>query len=301
MAKTPRVLKASGMLKLKNKGKVVQLPVEWVFPNPAQPRRTFGQSELAELAASITENGLLQPVLVRRVGERHYQLICGERRLMAVRSLDMPTIPAIVCDVESGDSAAMALVENIHRKNLTFFEEARAISNLINIWGVSQEEAAQKLGRSQPAVANKLRLLRLPEELRVRIEKNGLTERHARALLSLEEPSAREEALDWIISQRLNVAQTEEYVKRLSERRAAEKEAGGKARIYRCVVRDVRLFVNTINHAVDTMLCAGIRAEAHTNESEDYIEYIVKIPKTEVFRAKNGAHDSRAEPAEITA
>ena len=276
--------------RIRNNGKIVSLPVEWIFPNPAQPRRLFGKDELDELATSIAENGLLQPLLVRRISERRYQLICGERRLMAVRSLDMPSVDAIIYDVESGESAVMSLVENIHRRNLSFFEEARAISNLINIWGISQEEAAKKLGRSQPAIANKLRLLRLPDDVRTRIEKAGLSERHARALLTIEDNEARREALDWIIEKRLNVAQAEEYVRVVSERAEVEK-SGGKTRIYRCVVRDVRLFVNTINRAVDTMLCAGINAQASKSESEEYIEYIVKIPKQEAYRRA----DERAE------
>ena len=268
----------------KNCERIVSLPVGWIFPNPAQPRRLFGQDELEELARSISENGLLQPVLVRKISDRRYQLICGERRLMAVRSLDMPCIDAIVYDVESGESATMSLVENIHRRNLTFFEEARAISNLINIWGISQEEAARKLGRSQPAVANKLRLLRLPDDVRTKIEKNGLTERHARALLAVEDAAMQREALDWIVEKRLNVAQTEEYIKQLNERAAMTGNGEGRAKIYRCIVRDVRLFVNTINRAVDTLLCAGINAETSRSESEDYIEYTVKIPKKEAYR-----------------
>ena len=268
----------------RSNGKIISLPVEWIFPNPAQPRRLFGQEELDELAGSIAENGLLQPVLVRRISERRYQLICGERRLMAAKALKMPSVDAIICDVESGESAVMSLTENIHRKNLTFFEEARAIGNLINIWGISQEEAAKKLGKSQPAIANKLRLLRLPEDIRSKIEKNGLTERHARTLLTIEDDGARREALDWIIEKRLNVAQTEEYIKGLNERAAMNGKREGETRIYRCIVRDVRLFVNTINRAVDTMLCAGINAQTSTSESEDYIEYVVKIPKREVYK-----------------
>ena len=270
--------------KIKNYGKIVSLPVDWIFPNPAQPRRLFGQEELAELALSIAENGLLQPILVRRVSEKRFQLISGERRLMAVRSLDMKSIAAIIYDVESGESATMALVENIHRKNLSFFEEARAISNLINIWGISQEEAAKKLGRSQSAVANKLRLLKLPDEMRVKIEKNGLTERHARALLCLDDHNLRKEVLERIINQRLNVAQTEQYIKKLLENANGR---SGSVATYLCVVKDVRLFVNTINKAVDTMLCSGINAQSITNENDEFIEYIVKIPKTQVYKRRD--------------
>lgn len=269
--------------KMKNCGKIVSLPVDWIFPNPAQPRRLFGQEELAELALSIEENGLLQPILVRRVSEKRFQLISGERRLMAMRSLDKKTISAIIYDVESGESATMALVENIHRKNLSFFEEARAISNLINIWGISQEEAAKKLGRSQSAVANKLRLLRLPDEMRVKIEKNNLTERHARALLCIDDHSIRKEVLDRIINQHLNVAQTEQYIKKLLE----NAKGGGSVATYLCVVKDVRLFVNTINKAVDTMLCSGINAQSITNENDEFIEYIVKIPKAQVYKRRD--------------
>ncbi|MBE6883384.1 MAG: ParB/RepB/Spo0J family partition protein [Ruminococcaceae bacterium] len=270
--------------KAKNCGKIMSLPVDWIFPNPAQPRRLFGQEELAELARSIEENGLLQPILVRKVSEKRFQLISGERRLMAVRSLDRKMIAAIIYDVESGESATMALVENIHRKNLSFFEEARAISNLINIWGITQEEAAKKLGRSQSAVANKLRLLRLSDEMRVKIEKNELTERHARALLAIEDYTLRREVLERIINQRLNVAQTEQYIKKLIEATGNGKNSSVAS--YLCVVKDVRLFVNTINKAVDTMLCSGINAESITNENEEFIEYIVKIPKTQVYKKK---------------
>ena len=175
------------MLGIKS-ARIKMVPLALIDPNPAQPRRTFEKVALEELAASIKENGLLSPVSVRKVGER-FQLIAGERRLMAFRLLGEEVIPALIEEADDRRSAALAIVENMQRRDLTFFEEAQAIETLIKTQGLTQQQAAQRLGLSQSAVANKLRLLKLPRTQINRLVMAGLTERHARALLPLCEDS----------------------------------------------------------------------------------------------------------------
>ena len=193
--------------------RVVSLPVAEIVPNPAQPRKLFAQSELESLARSIEREGLLQPVLVRRT-PNGYELIAGERRLQAVKSLGKSHIPAIVRDGSDTQSALWALIENLQRQDLSFFEEAAAIEALIQVWGINQEEAAFRLGRSQPAVANKLRLLKLSPAAREVVVREGLCERQARALLQL--PQERQaEAAAHLASQKLNVSQSDAYIQSL--------------------------------------------------------------------------------------
>ncbi len=253
--------------------KVVLIDCERIVPNPRQPRTQFDEEKLAELSESIQQNGLLQPLTVRRV-EDGYELISGERRLRATKLAGIPNVPCIIMDANERSSAIMALIENIQRSQLTFFEEAAAIRRLIEYYGMTQEDAALKLGKAQSTIANKLRLLRLSEREQALITQYGLTERHARELLRLPEEEQRMYAIERIHSQEMNVSDTEELVTSLLE---THEEI---VRPYRRValVRDVRLFVNTINKAIQTMRCAGIPADTKKSENDDYIEYVVRIP-----------------------
>ena len=256
--------------RFESNSKIRRLNLDWIDPNPAQPRRSFSRESIEELAESIRINGLLVPVSVRRVGDR-YQLIAGERRLMAFRLLGESQIPAIVEQADDRRSASLAIIENMQRQQLNFYEEARAIASLIETNGLTQKQAAEQLGLSQPAVANKLRLLRLPEPAALLLIEAGATERHARALLPLE-GKALLRAVHQVAEQRLTVAQTERLV--------TEALAGNiKHRRPIPVVRDVRLFFNTVNHAVETMRRSGIEARSEKNETDEYIEYTVRIPK----------------------
>lgn len=253
--------------------RVVLLSVEEIVPNPAQPRRDFNPQELQELAASIRENGLLQPITVRKNQNHQYELISGERRWRSAGLAGLREIPAVILETTPRQSAIYAILENIQRKDLTFFEEAMALRSLINEWGVTQEEAAEKLGRAQSTIANKLRLLMFDNAEQKMILEHGLTERHARALLRIKEEQERRAALETIIQNQWNVRQSERYIERLLKLTPAP--TGRRV----LLLKDVRVFVNTINRAIDVMKHAGIDAEATKTEDEQYIEYHVRIPK----------------------
>lgn len=253
------------------KNRVVSIRLDNIRVNSAQPRECFDEAAIRRLAESIKQNGLLQPLSVRR-GERGYELIAGERRMRALRSLGIESAPCIVVDADEQRSAILAIIENIQREDLNIFEEAQGIEKLIDRWGVSQSEAAERLGLSQSAVANKLRLLRLSEKERSIITEKGLCERHARALLRISDLEKRRRALSYIVSKGLNVSQSEKYVEKLLN-------SQGKSNS-KFVFKDLRIFVNTINKAIDTMRSSGVMASAARGETETYIEYTIRIPKS---------------------
>ena len=257
----------------KDKLRLIKLPVSRILPNPSQPRKVFREEELQALAQSIQENGLLQPVTVRRENGAYY-LIAGERRLRACKLAGIKEIPALVADCAPEDSAVLALLENIQRKDLHMFEQASALVNLLREWRITQEEAAKRLGISQSYLANKLRLLKLSPEEQNEILQYKLTERHARALLRVDDPALREKILRQAGEKHLNVSQTEELVTAA----LAPKQEGRKPK-RTFIAKDIRLFINTIDHAVDAMKTAGIAAQAEKTETEEYIECTVRIPK----------------------
>lgn len=253
--------------------KVVEIQTDMITPNPHQPRKNFDTEGLNQLAASIKCNGILQPITVRKI-EFGYELIAGERRLRAAKLLDMKTVPCIIMNISERNSAVMALVENIQRKDLSFFDEAFAIDKLIDFYGMTQEDAAIKLGKSQSTIANKLRLLKLTEPERRQIVELNLTERHARALLKLQSQEERLDVIDKIRKNNFNVEQTERYINNLivkeNERASLRRRSGA--------FKNVRLFVNTINHAIEMMRAAGINADSKKTQSENCIEYVIRIP-----------------------
>ena len=257
--------------------KVILLPLEQIYRSPHQPRAVFDEQELQELARSIAANGLLQPVTVRKLYDGCYELISGERRTRAFQVLGRTEIPAIVEEYTSEQSAVFALVENLQRKDLNFFEEACAIERLITDCGLTQQQVCQRIGKAQSTIANKLRLLRFSQELRSKILENGLTERHARVLLHLA-PDKVSEAIDTIVKKSWNVEQTEAYVQALlsvSDRPPA-------TRIF--VIKDMRIFMNSIKKAVSTMNAAGIPIDTSQTESDTFVEVRIKIPKSAVYR-----------------
>ena len=256
----------------KDKLKLTRLPVDRILPNPAQPRKIFPQNELESLAQSIQENGLLQPVTVRKEAGVYY-LIAGERRLRACKLAGIREIPVIITGHRPVDSAVLALLENLQRSDLQMFEQANAIVNLLREWQITQEEAARRLGMSQSYLANKLRLLKLSPLEQEEILENQLSERHARALLRIDDMSLRQKVLTTVIERKLNVAQTEELIAAaLLPKRSVPKR--------KFIAKDIRLFINTIDHAVDAMKTAGIPAESRRRETDEYIECIVRIPKS---------------------
>lgn len=250
--------------------RITYIRIEDIVTNPNQPRKVFSSEQIQSLAQSILENGLLQPLSVRKSG-KGYELVAGERRLRALKSLEYKTAPCIIIDADENKSAVLALVENLQREDLNPFEEAFAISEVIGKTGLTQSQIAQRLSLSQSAVANKLRLLRLSQKEREVILKNNLTERHARALLRIEDLNLRKKALYHIAASSLNVAQAEKYIEKL-----LSNEKSGRTTM---VFKDLRIFINTINMAIETMRKNGVKASAVRGETEGFIEYTIKIPK----------------------
>ena len=253
-------------------GRILYLPVDAIVPNPNQPRSIFTQPELEELADSIRALGVLQPLTVRR-REGQWELVAGERRLRAARLAGLAEVPCLSIQTDSQSSSLLALVENLQRRDLDFWEEALALRRLIDTYHVSQEEVARRLGKSQSAVANKLRLLKLPEEVLSLLRAHGATERHARALLRLDLPQQQLEAARCVAGQNLTVAQTEALVERLLAARPSPKKRPT------FIVKDVRLFLNTITRSLDLMRSAGVNAQCRRQDTEDEILLTIHIPR----------------------
>ena len=264
--------------KPRSAGQVLLIPSDSIYPNPNQPRKVFDQSELVNLAISIRMNGILQPITVREI-ENGYELVPGERRLRASKLAGLLNVPCIVVEVNSLKSAVFALIENLQRQNLGYFEEAQAINKLMKDFSLSQDEAARRLGKAPSTVSNKLRLLGLPEEARNLLSENGLSERHARALLRLQEEDIME-VLQKVIDRKLNVTQTEKLVDEYVSRGKAPK------RQTKIMFSDVKIFLNTINNALDTMQKAGIKAQFRREDKDDSYIYFIEIPKRSVYKTK---------------
>lgn len=248
--------------------------------NPNQPRRYFDPEAIATLAESIRQYGVLNPLTVRRTAGGGYELVAGERRLRAARVAGLTDVPCLLINADGEDSSVIALVENLQRRDLDFFEEANGFKRLIDQFGLTQEEAARKVGKTQSAVANKLRLLRLSQQNMELIRRNNLTERHARALLRLSEEADRINVTNYIIEHELNVSRTEEYIDeflKAKEKPEPLPEQGGGRHVVR-LFKDVRFFLNTLNRAVGVMVDAGIGATVQQQESDDGLTLTISIP-----------------------
>ena len=257
------------------RGGIIWLPVDELDPNPVQPRKNFPDGDLQELSDSIAQYGILNPLTVR-LRDNKYELVAGERRLRAARLAGLYDVPCILLDVSLEDASLIALVENLQRRDLDFLEEANGLSQLIKLFGMSQEEAARRIGKSQSAVANKLRLLKLPEDVLRSLCDNGLTERHGRALLRLPGAEAQRLALAYIIDRDLNVAATDNYIDSLLQSSDDEEKSEPKRTF---IMKDVRVFVNTILHGLDLMKQGGIEAGMHREETDEELILTIKIPK----------------------
>lgn len=250
-------------------------------------RRIRCDESLAALAESIREHGIIEPLIVRRVlglgGEAEFTLVAGERRLRAAEMAGLTTVPVVSVEAGEVDAAILAIIENLHREDLSMFEEAASIQSLISLTGMTQEACAKKLSVSQSYVANKLRLLRLSDGEQEKIEENGLTERHARALLRLEDKEERGEVLSIIIKREMNVSRTEEYIEDIicAKSRMAERESKpkGSEQKRKLVIRDIRLFYNSIDHAVDVIKKSGIPVESTRKEVEEGVLISILLPK----------------------
>lgn len=268
------------MQALKNRGfldrpRVSFLPIASLRPNPSQPRKVFDQAGLQELAASITQYGILQPLTVRKRPDG-YELVAGERRLRAARLAGLKEVPCILLSVGEEESGMLALVENLQRRDLDFIEEAEGLSRLMRLYGLSQEQAAARIGKSQPAVANKLRLLRHTPAVLASIRENGLSERHARALLKLPDEKSCLNAIAVIVEKGFNVARTEQYIDALMETPPPPARRRGLGPF---ILRDVRLFLNTVDHNLDLIKNAGICADKTQEETDEEIVLTIRIPK----------------------
>ena len=263
------------------RGGIIYLRTDELSPNPVQPRRRFDGEALAELSESIKTYGILNPLTVRLRGGK-YELVAGERRLRAAKLAGLQEVPCILLDVNMEDASLIALVENLQRRDLDFIEEAAGINQLIRMFGMSQEEAARRIGKSQSAVANKLRLLKLPPDVLEALRENGLTERHGRALLRLQRPEAQREAPAYILDNGLTVAATDAYVDALLSRPEPEPPAEAEKPEHKrtFVLKDVRVFLNTLSRSIDLMKQGGIDAGVQRQETEDSLILTISIPKT---------------------
>ena len=260
-----------------HRGGILSLRLEDIAPNPVQPRKHFDETELRELSESIGRYGILNPLTVRlRCGR--YELVAGERRLRAAKLAGLQEVPCILVDVNLEEAGLLALVENLQRKDLDFLEEAEGLRKLIRMFALSQEEAARRIGKSQSAVANKLRLLKLPEDVLDSLRQNGLSERHGRALLRLPDGESQRAALSVMLEKGMNVSAAERYVDELlvsPPEPPAEKPRPKKT----FVMKDLRVFLNTLSHSVELMKQGGIGAQLHREEREDATVITISIPK----------------------
>lgn len=259
-------------------GRVIFVPVGSIRPNPAQPRKIFDQQALQELAASICQYGVLQPLTVRKTAGA-MELVAGERRLRAAKLAGLSQVPCIVVSVDDEASGMLALVENLQRRDLDFIEEAQGLARLMRQYGLNQEQAARRVGKSQSAVANKLRLLRHSQPVLQALRENGLSERHARALLKLPDERERLRVIGLIAANDWTVAKTEQYIDALSQTQPPKRELGG------FILRDVRVFLNSVSHQMDILRAAGICADSERRETDGEIILTLRIAKRPADRA----------------
>jgi ParB family chromosome partitioning protein len=253
------------------------LPLNSIKPNPYQPRKNFNRKALEELSQSIKTYGLIQPISVRKLCDESYELIAGERRLRASEIAELSEIPAIVVDYKDKDSAIVALIENLQREDLNFIEEAEGYFNLINDHGFTQQELAEKLAKNQSTIANKLRILRLPDDIKKSLIENKLTERHARALLKLPDADLQRKVLEKIIKNDLNVKKTEKLIEDILDDLIKEEEKETKQNVKSLI--NFRIYLNTIKNAYTAIKDSGVEAKYIEKDMGDYVEVVVKIPK----------------------
>lgn len=276
---------------LLDSNRVMLISPDHIYPNPDQPRQHFEAQGLTELADSIRVHGILQPLTVRRRNGGRFELISGERRLRAAVLCGLTEVPCLILDVNRENSALLSIIENLQRRDLDFLEEAEALARLISTFGLSQEEAAAKVGKSQSAVANKLRLLRLAPGVLELLRRSGCTERHARALLRLPDEEQQLKAAQHIVDKHLNVAQTEQYVAEALRARtklpvlalpekAPPPPAVRPAKRTTYLIKDVRFFLNTVKNGLSMMQSAGLGAQYQQVEEGDSILLTIRIPKT---------------------
>ena len=263
---------------------IQNLPVKNIYPNPNQPRKNFDERSLYGLAQSIKDYGIIQPLSVRVIISASetsppiYELIAGERRLRAVKLLLWDTVPCVIVNADKQTSTEIAIIENLQREDLNFFEQAKAIQKLIELFGYTQEQAARRLSVSQSYIANKLRILKLSDEERDIITKYNLTERHARSFIRISDEKERQKTIATVIKRAMNVSSTDKYIDRILNEKGKDKElAKNKKSMF--IVKDVRLFLNTIDKVVDTITQSGIDVKSEKTDKGEYIEIYLTVPK----------------------
>ncbi|MEN1937966.1 nucleoid occlusion protein [Paenibacillus sp. 102] len=253
---------------------IQEIPIANIIPNRYQPRTVFDDARIDELALTIRTHGLIQPIVIRQYEEDKYEIIAGERRFRAATKLGWEKVPAIIKNLNDTETASVALIENLQREELTAIEEAVAYQKLIELHNLTQEALAQRLGKGQSTIANKLRLLKLPEEIKRALLEKSITERHARALIPLKNEELQLKVLQEIVEKQLNVKQTEERIAKLLEEVKPKRKAKQKA-----VSRDMRIAMNTIRQSLQMVANSGLNVNSEEEEFDEYYQITIKIPK----------------------
>lgn len=257
---------------------VVNVAIEKIVPNRYQPRTVFDDAKIEELARTIHTHGVIQPIVLRKMDDEKYEIIAGERRFRAMSKLKWSEVPAIVRNLNDKETASIALIENLQREELTAIEEAVAYQKLLKLHEITQEALAQRLGKGQSTVANKLRLLKLPEEVQEAIMKKELSERHARALMQIKEKEVQLQLMNMAIENHWNVKQLEEKVEEILNPPSKEEKKSVKPK-RKAVSKDVRIALNTIKHSLSMVTKSGINIKTEEEDTEDFYQITVKIPK----------------------
>lgn len=260
-----------------NSEHVVKIPIDQIIPNRYQPRTIFDEEKIDELSRTIHTHGVIQPIVVRRLDGDRYEIIAGERRYRAIKKLNWTEVPAIVRDLNDKETASIALIENLQREELTAIEEALAYQQLIELHHLTQEALAQRLGKGQSTIANKLRLLKLPKYVQDAILKREITERHARALISIKDEELQIKLVELIRENDWNVRQLEEYIQELMKPGEEEEKKAKPKR--KAISKDIRIALNTIKQSLSMVTKSGIKIKTEEEDTEDYYQITVKIPK----------------------
>lgn len=260
--------------------KIQAIDIEKIAANPFQPRKVIEHEKIEELAQSIKAAGLIQPIVVRRIAGG-YQLVVGERRLLACKRLGWQKISAAIKIMSDHDMAALALIENLQRENLNYIEEAMGYVQLIEQFKLTQEALAKKVGKSQSTIANKIRLLKLSEPVRDMLLENSLTERHARALLKIEDEAGQIAMINEIVKGSLKVSEAENKIAATEQRAGLKKERAKKP-----IIRDMRIVLNTIRRSLKLLNASGIKPEITEKIEDDYLEVKIVLTKEMINRQK---------------
>ena len=251
-----------------------KIPIDHIVPNRFQPRTVFDEEKIEELARTIHIHGIIQPIVVREFAIDQYEIIAGERRFRAMKKLGWTEAPAIIKNLSDTETASVALIENLQREELSPIEEAMAYGKLLELHNLTQEALAQRLGKGQSTVANKLRLLKLPQPIQEALLNKIITERHARALIPLKDPEKQVVLLAEIIEKNFNVKQTEERVVKLLEQKNEKPKPKRKA-----FSKDMRIAVNTIRQSLTMVTDSGINLDAEEEEFDEFYQFTIRIPK----------------------